>query len=81
MPIDNVQHRKLQEWVYDRCGELRCVACECEKWQPGDVIVPPSSPEGGGTVVGGPNFPMVQLICENCGNIMLFSTLAVGIPA
>lgn len=79
MPIDETQQRKLETWIHQKCGELKCVACESKEWKPGDVLVPPSAPEGGGTIVGGPSFPMVQLICENCGNVLLFSTLTVGI--
>lgn len=79
MPLDSAQREKLTDWLKVKCAHLPCAACHTctDKWIPGEVIVAPragSVPESSGD----PN-TMVQLICGNCGYVMLFAAEHIGL--
>jgi hypothetical protein len=47
----------------------------------GDIIAPPAAPGGGGTAVGGPSFPLVQIVCKNCSYVMQFASTPIGLDS
>lgn len=79
MPISQSQHKQLFQWLQSKGVREDCPACGSNDRTSGDVIAPPATPEGGGTVVGGPHFPLVQVLCEHCGFVMHFATPTVGL--
>jgi hypothetical protein len=79
MPINETQQEKLFEWLSEKGVRDTCPACGCEARRVGDIIAPPPMPHGGGTVVGGPSFPLVQVICENCSFVMHFASTPIGL--
>ncbi len=79
MPLDDERRARLESWLQEKGVRRDCIACGSETWRVGDVVAPPPTPSGGGTVVGGPSFPLAQIICEHCGFVMHFSTVTAGI--
>jgi hypothetical protein len=79
MPISGPQQEKLSEWLRTKGVRRECPACGAGKLAPGDVIAPPAAPGGGGTVIGGPSFPLVQLVCENCAHVIHFACTPIGL--
>lgn len=74
MPLEQDKAKALLGWLREKGVRRDCPACGHPEWSVGDIISPPTNPSMGGTVVGGPSFPMVQLICENCNHVMHFAT-------
>lgn len=66
-------------WLNDRWqGQKTCPVCSNNKWQLGGLVeLRPYT--GGGLVIGGGVFPTLQVICENCGNTLLFNALVAGL--
>ena len=79
MPITAAQQETLFRWLRAKGVREDCLACGRNIWKGGDVIAPPTAPGGGGTVVGGPNFPLVQIVCGNCGYVMHFDCTSIGL--
>jgi len=79
MPLDAAQQQKLQSWMNTKRIQPQCPACGAHnKWVPGDIISSmPFTP--GAITVGGPNVPMVQLLCANCAYVMLFAAVPIGL--
>jgi hypothetical protein len=81
MPLDKRQRDVLERWLESRNVSRVCPACGAGEWRTGDIIAAPTLPGGGGTVIGGPTHPMVQVICNHCAHVRLFSSVAIGIPS
>ncbi len=79
MPIDASQHEQLLDWLRAKGVRQDCLACGTSAWDPGDIIAPPAAPSGGGTVIGGPSFALVQLVCRNCAYVMHFACTPIGL--
>ena len=75
-----MQGSELFRWLREKNVRTDCSAFGSPAWEPGDIIAPPATPEGGGTVVGGPSFPLVQIICPSCAYVMHFASPRVGLP-
>jgi hypothetical protein len=79
MPITDLKKERLFAWLKEKKVRPECFACGSTSRRVGDIIATPSAPEGGGTVVGGPNFRVVQVICKQCAFVMHFATTPVGL--
>lgn len=79
MSLDTAQQEKLTDWLKVKCAHLHCAACHTctDKWMPGELITAPDTALGAGEV--GQPTPMVQLICQNCGYVMLFAARPIGL--
>jgi len=80
MSLNQEQTRKLEKWLNSKraFGSENCPICGYNDWKPGDIVVAPVR-SGGGTRLGGPTVPMVQLICGNCAYVLLFAAVPIGI--
>lgn len=79
MPLDQEQQNKVNSWMTQKGVNPSCPACRrMGQWSLGDIIVSPPM-EGGNINFSGSLIPMVQLICNNCGFIMLFGAAPMGI--
>lgn len=80
MPLDASDEQKIKNWMAGKfSGGLSCPACQQrEHWNISDIIVPPLwVPDG--AVHNDRIAPMVPIACVNCGNIMLFSAVLMGL--
>ena len=73
MTLQMQKESAVRAWIAKKKIRLDCVACGHQGWEVGDVIAPPAAPQGGGTVLGGPSFGLVQIFCQNCGYVMHFN--------
>lgn len=80
MSLHESKKQQLLNWLQAKGVRDDCPACGATGRHPGDIVAPPTTPDGGGTVVGGPNFPLVQVICQNCGYVMHFATTSIQMP-
>jgi RNA polymerase subunit RPABC4/transcription elongation factor Spt4 len=71
--LNSGEVKKVQEWLRERDVKVQCPICGSPKWSPGTVIVPTKYSETAALVFGGVEYPMLQLICDDCGYVMLFS--------
>jgi predicted nucleic-acid-binding Zn-ribbon protein len=80
MPLDSNQLQVFLSWLNAKV-DPRCPACGKNHWSVGDIIIP-NALVGGKVDLGCPTIsvsPMVQVICENCAYVRLFSAAHVGI--
>lgn len=80
MTLGKAKQEQFIAWLQSKGVRSDCPACGASDRQPGDIVAPPSTPAGGGTVVGGPNYPLVQLVCRNCGYVMHFASTVMDVP-
>lgn len=81
MPLDPTQEQTLQRWLSQNTAELLCPLCGTgAAWVPGEVFTGnPVYPGDGGPGTSRPPIRMVQVICDSCGYLLLFSAEKVGL--
>ena len=60
-----VNLRKIRSWMRSKNVNPRCPACGGTSWAPDDIVSAPVYSLGG-IAIGGPTYPMVQLVCHPC---------------
>lgn len=79
MPLSEPQKRKLRAWLKSKGVRPTCASCGATDWGAGEVVsAPVLSSEG--TPVRDSHVPMAQLVCINCGYIMLYAAVPIGLP-
>ena len=73
MPLTNEQAYKLQQWLNSRGVNLNCHMCGSAQWETGEIISGARMDDSGNVV------SMVQVICGNCGYVMLFAAVPIGL--
>jgi len=73
MALSHEQAHKLQQWMDSRGVNRNCPMCGSGEWETGEII--------SGTSVDNPDnvLPMAQLVCGNCGHVMLFAAMPIGL--
>lgn len=73
MPLSYEQAHKLQQWLNCRGTSGNCPMCGSSQWETGEII--------SGTDMDDQRsiLPMVQVVCENCGYVMLFAAKPIGL--
>jgi hypothetical protein len=71
MRLSTEQQKLFEDWLRQKIEHSSCTLCQSNHWKVGDVLA--------GHVVDdvddmGPASQMIQLICKNCGHVLLFST-------
>ena len=75
---DQVEH--LKKWIDQKAVDMTCPICTKATWIPGSLILtPPARGKGKSMVIGGRTYPMVPIICTNCGYMHFFNALIVGL--
>lgn len=76
-----VQKQKAVDWLERSWkGKRTCPVCESNNWTIADHLVsPPITGVEGGTFLGGPSYPHVMLISGECGYVMMFNAIVLGI--
>ena len=74
-----VQQQKVQSWLQDKNVSGTCSVCKTQtNWSIGEIVASPTL-SGKGMSLGGPTVPMVQVVCGNCGYVMHFGAVPMGI--
>jgi len=71
MPLTNEQANKLQQWLNSRGVNLNCPMCGSAQWETGEIISGTSVDDSSNAV------SMVQVLCGNCGYVMLFAAIPI----
>lgn len=72
MAIDQ-SSQAFTNWLTERGVRNECPACDGNDWIIRDDA-PPATPDGGGTTLGGPSFPLILRVCKSCAYVMHFAT-------
>ena len=78
MPQEQIEDiaRKLNERI-ERSGA--CKVCGKGHYSIGPHLVAPPVIQDGGLMLGGPTYPLVMLICGNCGHTRFHNITALGL--
>lgn len=70
---------RAQQWISEYwAGPKECQICRSNEWVMLDNIWELRKFEGGGLVIGGgPIVPVVALMCNVCGQMLIFNAFAV----
>lgn len=71
MKLSSEQELVFSDWLRQKMEHHACTLCQANKWKIGEVI---SDHESSVVNLFDPsgNSAMVQLICKNCGHVLLF---------
>jgi predicted nucleic-acid-binding Zn-ribbon protein len=73
MALTHEQAHKLEQWMDSRGVNRKCPMCASGQWETGE-IVSGTSVDGSGNVL-----PMAQMLCQNCGYVMFFAAMPIGL--
>ena len=73
MPLSHEQVHKLEQWLDSKGVNRSCPMCGGGEWQMGEIV------SGTGVQDQGNVLPMVQVVCGNCGHVMLFAAMPIGL--
>lgn len=72
------QLERIERWLNEKWGQQRkCPQCDAFQWS---VVEPASIPlaKPDGSLIFGPGFPAVIVLCGNCGHLVLVSAFICG---
>jgi predicted nucleic-acid-binding Zn-ribbon protein len=73
MPLNHERAHRLQQWLSSRGIGFNCPMCGSTQWETGEIV-------SGANVSGQGNvLPIVQVICSNCGYVMFFAAMPIGL--
>jgi hypothetical protein len=72
MKLTQDQQKLFENWLRQKIEHSSCTLCQANRWKVGELIVPHVIDAVDDLSVTVPH--MVQLICKNCGHILLFDT-------
>ncbi len=80
MKLTDEDNKNIQEWLEERCSNIRCHACGNGKWQLLDISTLQIGIDLHTTRFfyhGG--IPLISITCMNCGYMMQFNPTVIGI--
>lgn len=75
MKLTAEQKKVFEDWVRQKMEHHSCHLCQSNRWKIGELVVIGSTDVMDDLAVSAPN--MVQLICQNCGHVLLFDVRVV----
>jgi ribosomal protein S27AE len=73
MPLTHEQVNKLEQWWDSKGVNRQCPMCGSGQWETGEIM------SGTGVEESGNVLPMAQLVCGNCGYVMMFAAMPIGL--
>ena len=70
---------KVQNWLTAKGVQLSCPICRNTSWAAFGHFVAPPIYSPGALVFGETDYPVVNLVCQNCGGVQSFSAVALGL--
>jgi len=74
---------KVVAWLTKRrpkeAGPIVCAVCGQGRWGVGDHLVAPVIYRKRGLLLGGAAYPLVMLLCENCGHTIFLNGVRMGL--
>ena len=75
--LSDEQAAQAIAWITARMGsDPKCPMCSGSDWTLGDM---PLRVQASDALVGGLGFPLLGLVCENCGNTQFLNMLVMGL--
>jgi hypothetical protein len=78
IPIDETKKGKLRSWLEEKNVHPTCVSCGGSDWGAGEMVSAPIL-DAGGSHVREMHVPMVQLVCTNCGLVLTYAAVPMGL--
>jgi predicted nucleic-acid-binding Zn-ribbon protein len=76
MALNQEQHAKVLAWLNRHLS--KCPVCGSKDLELGEITT--GLPFSGGNVnIGGPTTPVVNVVCSQCGYVMQFSAIKLGL--
>lgn len=79
MPLTETQKHKLRDWLRSKEVNPTCASCGARDWGAGEIVSAPIL-DAEGAHREDSHVPMVQLVCTNCGYLMLYAAVPIGLP-
>ncbi len=70
---------KLIAFLREKWGGTPCPMCHASNWNVNNVTFQLLDFNPTGLVIGGPVFPVVPVVCNNCGNTIFLNAIKVGV--
>ena len=69
----------IVEWFKNKTGKDACPSCLSTAWALMDYLIDLRVYLGVNSVFGGPTFPAVSLVCQECGYFRFYSAILIGV--
>ena len=73
MPLTHEQVHKLEQWWSSAGVNRNCPMCSNGEWQAGEMVSGTDVSDEGNVL------PMVQVVCGNCGYVMMLAAMPMGL--
>ena len=73
MKLTLEQERVLHNWIHKKVEHHICQLCQSNHWRIGELLLSPDRDPGNHSTSS-----MVQLICGNCGQVLLFDVSRIA---
>jgi len=81
MSLSPEDSAKVQQWLNSKCIKDTCDKCNSNEWSTGSISFLPTLKKDGDTtnldIVNG--LPVIHMACNNCGYVMFFSAVKMGV--
>lgn len=78
--LTKAQKVQIQKWLEEKwAAPGLCPVCQTKKFTISSHIVAPPIYSSGGTYIGGPSYPQVMTICNNCGHTLYFNVVRMDV--
>lgn len=79
--LSDEQRKKFEVWINSKAALIgKCPICSERRWMLIDHFIDLPIYRGGNVVIGGgPSYPSVGLLCQNCGNTHFINAVISGI--
>ena len=75
--LSEKQKRKALAWLIEKLGnDPKCPMCSQSNWHLANIQVRVQAPNA---LLGGRGFPLIAMICQNCGNTQFLNMLVMGL--
>lgn len=79
MKLNEVDRKKVSEWINEKCGQLRCVCCGTGKWTLIDIATLTIGFDTHTTrFYYHQGIPHIGIACSNCGHMVFFNAAIMG---
>ena len=77
--LSEKQKRKALSWLIEKVGnDAKCPMCLQSNWLIEDLQV---RVQASNAILGGKGFPLIAIICKNCGNTQFLNMFIMGLLA
>ena len=79
LSMTKIDPKKIIEHLDKRWKDKTCPVCHSDKWSLGDQIFEIREFNEGNLIVdSGPIFPVIPIVCDSCGNVVLLNAIKAG---